>query len=207
LSKNITEFIASGQDNIFVSYLPYSRIHRQASVNDSTYNKIVLWIGSIFTYIILEINKVFNGLFINNSTYLLDYFKRDYGLPNKIFYDTTTQETLQDIYVLKFLSKGNRAWNFQAIANVYGVDVKVVSGRFSDKESRLPNKIPHILRSHVVSKTDVINITFYGNINAKLLTKIKAIYAFTKQIQTTIQYNNKPINELDIERLKFNIGV
>lgn len=206
------------QDKIFLNYLPKGKIYKQASINGTNFNKLIQWIGASFEWLVDAYNVVFNGLFILRGTYFIKKFKKDYSIPNEIFYQTTDQEHQIDIIVLKYLMKSNRSWNFKAIANAYGICVDVWAGAKYYRPSRLPNSVPHYLMSDFTNINNIIVVKFYfdeydvlpHNVPHKLgtgikIAKIKKIYDIIKPAQTKIVYVSGASK--DCEKIKIEAGV
>jgi len=126
-------------------------------------------------------------------------------------------ENRTDVFVLKYLMKGNTEWHFSAIANIYGVDVLIDNGRDYFQESRLPNRIPHKLYSGIDNVTNVLVIVFltgdFDKLPHKLphklgsgrkLEKIKRIYGIIKEAQCKILYmppRYTTVNESVLDRV------
>lgn len=197
-------FHRDNQEQIFLNNLPKGRIYKQAKIQGTNFNKFIKWIAKGFEWLVDRYNETFKGLYICKSTFLIEQFKKDYSIPNEIFYQTTDEEHQQDIIVLRHLMRGNTAWNFKAIANTYGICVEVKSGIEFFKQSRLPNKIPHKLYSNFENVNNVMVVSFYADevdilphaIPHKLgaglkIPKMKKLYDIIKPAQTKIIYIGK----------------
>lgn len=189
------------QDKILLKYLPKGKVYKQAHITGTNFNKIIKWIASGFTWLADEYNQTFKGMYICESSYLIDGFKRDYNIPNETFYNAEVEEHRRDIFALRYLMKGNTEWHFRAIANLYDFDVDVVSGKEYFKQYRIPNKIPHKLYGGIENINHILVIIFYNEdispmphkIPHKLgsglkIAKVKKIYDIIKQSQIKIMY-------------------
>lgn len=196
-------FNRENQDSILLGFMAKGLIFKKAHEDGTEFNKFIKWIASGFEWLIDKYNQVFMGLFICKSDYLIEQFKKDYSIPNEIFYQTTAEEHTQDIKVIKYLMKGNAIWNFQAIASTYGLCVKVQSGKDYYFVSRLPAKIPYKLfdLSGLLNVNNVFVVTIYQDASTalpyklpvKLGTglkekKLKQIYDKIKPAQSSIIY-------------------
>lgn len=206
-------FINNNQDRILLNNLPKGRVFKQAWIVGTNFNKLIKWLALSFSWLVDEYNKAFKGLFICQSTFYIEQFKNDFLIPNDIFYKATDEEHKADIIVLKYLMKGNTAWNFTAIANAYGICVDVVAGAEFFKESRLPNTIPHKLYPNYNNINNIITVTFYVSASDVLphsvphtlgsglkVEKIKKIYDIIRPAQTKIEYFSKA--QADCEKIK-----
>lgn len=211
-------FHRDNQEQIYLNNLPKGRIYKQAKADGTNFNKLVKWIAKGFEWLVDSYNETFKGLYILESSFLVDEFKKDYGIPNKIFYQTTDEEHQQDVIVLRHLMRGNTAWNFKAIANAYGVCVDVKSGVEYFTDSRIPNKIPHRLYSSFTNVNNLFVISFYADtvdilphsIPHKLgaglkIPKIKKLYDIIKPAQTKIIYIGKEQGQC--EKINISVGV
>ena len=190
-------FDASKQEEKLLGYMPTGKVYKNAHKKNTNFNRFIKWTASGFDWLVEEYNKSFMGLYVCESDYLLSMWKKEYGIPNGVFYEHST-ENWKDVFVLRYLMRGNSEWNFRAIANIYGVDILVYKGYRYSKNSRLPNKVPNPLRN--ISKgEDVIVIAFANDDfknpeeeqkeeTKKLIKKIKAIYATIKEAQLKIVY-------------------
>jgi hypothetical protein len=194
-------FNRDNQEKIFLNYLPKGRILKQARMQGTNFNKLIKWIASGFEWLIDTYNIYFKGLYICESKFFIENFKKDYSVPNEIFYQTTNEEHQADIKVLKYLMWGNTTWHFKKIAQMYGICVGVKNGVDYFQNSRIPNKIPHKLFSdfgntnHLLvvtiyqQDTDILPHTIPHKLGAGLkLEKIKKIYDKIKPSHTKILY-------------------
>lgn len=202
------------QDKILLKFLPKGKVYKQAHNEDSNFNKIIKWLASEFTWLIDNFNKVFKGMYVCESGYLIENFKKDYNIPNEVFYNADEKEHRKDIFTLRYLMRGNTEWHFRAIANIYGYDVDIMSGKEYFKKYRIANKIPHKIYGGIKNTNHILVVVFYNEeINAmqhkiphKLgsglkIEKIKKIYDIIKQSQIKIMYM-KPTASLKKERIK-----
>ena len=194
-------FNRENQEQIYLNNLPKGRVFKQASTKGTNFNKFVKWIAKSFEWLVDRYNETFKGLYICESQYFIEQFKKDYSIPNKIFYQTTNDEHTQDIKVLKYLMSGNTAWHFKTIAQMYGYCIKVTSGVEYFEKSRIPNIIPHKLYSGFENVNNILVITFYEqeadilpiSVPHKLgaglkISKLKKIYDIIKPAQVKILY-------------------
>lgn len=194
-------FNRDNQENIYLNYLPKGRILKQARTKGTNFNKLVKWIASGFEWLIDAYNIYFKGLFICESTFFIENFKKDYSVPNEIFYQTTVKEHQADIKVLQYLMRGNTPWHFKQIAQLYGICINVKNGVDYFKNSRIPNKIPHRLYSDFGNTNNIIIITIFQDeldilphsiphrIGTGLkVEKIKRIFDTIKPAHTKILY-------------------
>lgn len=193
-------FSSENQEKILLKYLPSGRAYKQAFVDGSNFNKIIKWISFTFQNLVEKYNKVFKGLYVCESDYLLANWKTDYNIPNSTFY-LSKEENKADIFVLRYLMKGNTKWHFQAIANIYGVDVVITSGADYFRRCRLPNNIPHKLCGNTENVANVLVVNFLDTVysllphavphqlgNGRKIGKIKKIYHDIKEAQCKILY-------------------
>lgn len=194
-------FNRENQEQIYLNNLPKGRMYKQASVQGTNFNKFVKWIAKGFEWLVDKYNETFKGLFICESKFFIEQFKKDYSIPNEVFYQTTDEEHQIDVKVLKFLMQGNTHFHFKQIAQMYGYCVKVSSGVEYFKNSRIPNTVPHKLYSDFGNVNNILVITFYEQetdllphsvphrLGAGLkIEKIKKIYDIIKPAQVKILY-------------------
>lgn len=162
-------FRRDNQTDIMVSYLPLGRVYRRA-FGDSNFRKVIQWLGVTTLPIIDTLNDTLKGLFPCRSTYMLDRFKGDYGIPNGIFYQTDEKEHQADIVVMKHLMRGNTLWHFKAIANMYGIDANVYTGEEWFDSDTLPAKLPFKLASG--DRVNTIVVMLFGETEGKLPYKL-----------------------------------
>jgi len=201
------------QDKILLKYLPTGKVYKQAHLEGTNFNKLIKWIASGFTWLVDRYNETFRGLYVCESGYLIDNFKKDYNIPNEIFYNTDDFEHRKDIYILKYLMQGNTAWHFKAIANMYGYDVKVISGVEYLRGKRFVYKFPVKIGLGITDPNNILVVFFkqkevsgfaykfpLGFRGNKNIIKIKKIYDIIKQSQTRILYIvDETLNEERIE--------
>ena len=116
-------FNKENQEKIYLGSLPVGRVFKKAWVKGTNFNFIVKWIARVFEGLVDRCNETFRGLYICESAFLIENHKKEFNIPNYIFYETNIEEHRADIFVLKYLMRGNIAWNFIAIANIYGVNI------------------------------------------------------------------------------------
>lgn len=181
-------------------YLPKGKAYNQEKVENTAFWNIIEWLSLSFKWLVELYNQTFKGLYLCASDYLLDRHMKDYGIPNDVFY-RSYEENRTDVYVLKYLMKGNTIWNFKAIANIYGIDVIVKSGVDYFDGSRLPNSVPTRLYSNTNYPENILAVSFL-NIGKDILphsvphklgdsaviAKIKKIYDIIRERQCRILY-------------------
>lgn len=194
------------QDEILLKYLPKGRIFKQAHIDGTDFNKIIKWLGSGFAWLIEIYNETFKGIFICKSDFLLENYKKDYSIPNEIFYETTSDEHRKDIFVLKHLMKGNTEWHFKAIANIYGYDVDIIAGVPYLEGKRFVYSFPVKIGVSVLNPKNILVIVFKrreagafvysfplafrGDLQ---IAKIKKIYDIIRQSQINIIYKEDDV--------------
>jgi len=208
-------FNKDNQENTVLNYLPKGRIFKQARIIGSAFNKIIKWKAKFFEDLVETYNETFKGLFICESTFLIEQHKKDYSIPNEIFYQTTVEEHRQDIIVLKYLMSGNQKFHFEAIAKVYGICVVATAGSEYLKNTRLPHKIPHKLISGYINPRNILIIQVFSDSVDVLphkvphilgsglkIEKLKKIYAKIKPAQTKIIYVSELAEDADCKEIK-----
>ena len=194
-------FNRDNQEQIVLNNLPKGKVFKQASKDGTDFNKIIKWLAKGFEWLVDRHNLYFKGLFICRSTFLIEQHKLDYNIPNELFYATTVEEHQADVIVLQYLMSGNTAWHFEAVAKAYGINITVVSGKEYYANSRIPNKIPHLLYSTFENTNNILVIlinyregdSLPNKIPHKLgtglkLAKLKKIYGKMKPSQVKIVY-------------------
>lgn len=194
-------FNRDNQEQIVLNNLPKGRVYKKAHEDGTDFNKIIKWIAKSFEWLVDLYNDYFKGLFICKSTFLIEHHKKDYNIPNQLFYQTTDEEHQTDIIVLKYLMSGNMTWHFEAVAKAYCINVTAVSGKEFYKNSRIPNKIPHKLYTFFENTNNILVVLINyresdilpNKIPHKLgtglkLDKLKKIYAKMKPAQVKIVY-------------------
>lgn len=187
------------QDKILIKFFAKGRAYSQMRVKGTNFNNVILWMASGFSWLVGEFNKMFAGLFVCQSSYLIDDFMADYGIPCDTF--PIASDNRADVFVLKYLMRGNIAWNFYAVAKAYGVGIKVITGREFFENSRIPNKIPHKLYAGVSDVDNILVVVFtdddYAGVPYKVphklgsgqkLAKIKRVFEIMKEAQVKIIY-------------------
>lgn len=208
-------FNKEDQENIILNYMPKGRIFRQAKKIGSNFNKVIKWMAKFFEDFVDAHNDSFRGLFICESTFFIEQFKKDYSIPNEIFYATTVEEHQQDIKVLKYLMSGNQKFHFEAIASLYGVCVIVTDGETFLKNTRIPNKLPHKIVTGYTNPKNVLVIQIFSDAVDVLphsvphilgsglkVAKLKKIYAKMKPAQTRILYVDELAENANCEEIK-----
>ena len=194
-------FNKDDQEKIVLNYLPKGRVFKQAKKVGTNFNKLIKWMAKFFEDLVDVYNETFKGLFICESTFFIEQFKKDYSIPNEIFYQTTIEEHQTDIKVLKYLMSGNQKFHFEAIAQMYGVCVVATDGETFLKNTRIPSKIPHKLIGNYINPKNILIVTIYSDAVDVLphevphilgsglkIEKLKKIYAKIKPAQTKILY-------------------
>lgn len=204
-------FNRENQEQIYLNNLPKGRIYKQAKKQDTNFNKFVKWIAKGFEWLVDKYNETFKGLFICESKFFIEQFKKDYNIPNEVFYETTNDEHQQDVKVLKYLMRGNTAWNFKAIASMYGIGVEVYAGEdyYADFDfDILPHSVPHKLYGRFNSLGNIIVIVINTDDTGKdilphsvphilgtslKIRKLKKIYDIIKPTHTRVIYYSEDI--------------
>ena len=209
-------FNRDNQKRKYLNNLPLGRVFKQARKDGTDFNNFSNWIGSGFQWLVDRYNETFKGLFVCKSRFLIEEFKKDYSIPNEVFYETTVEEHIADVKVLKYLMKGNMAWHFQAIANAYDLCVEIRTGVEHFSLSQLPAKIPYRLYNidDVQNINNILVIVFKGQSTTSLpyklphklatslkTTKLKRIYDKIKPAQTRILYVRESNSESDCEKI------
>jgi hypothetical protein len=204
------------QEQILLNNLPTGRAFKKAYQDGTNFNNVIKWIASQFEWLVNEYNKYFKGLFICQSSFFIEEFKKDFLIPNEIFYQTTIEEHTADIKVIKYLMWGNTKFHYEAIASQYGICVNVATGVAFSKNSRLPNKIPHILFDEYDNINNIVVITIYSDgtdvlphfvphilKNDLKLEKLIKIYDFIKPAQVKIiyQYESEDKGQCQVKNL------
>lgn len=205
-------FDEENQEEILLNYLPTGRIYKKAHIRDTNFNKIIQWLAKSFNWLVMRYNATIRGIFICESGYFVKEFMRDYNVPNEIFYSEDNYTHIRDILVMKYLMKGNTKWHFQAIANIYDIDVKIVGG------AEYYNIYDGSKDSELVVIFD--NLTFDEEPNqaellekySKKIEKIKKIYDIIKQshieiieVISSIDFSERikmTCNSLNVEKVE-----
>ena len=203
-------FKSANQDKIFLQYLPRGRIYRNAWKAGTNFNKFIKWIGAFFSGTIKEFNVSLLALFISRSYLFKTRWGNDYDVPSELF-PAVESENRTDVYVVKYLMRGNTARHFVDIANVYGVGIKMEHGHHAiDIKARLPHNVPHKLLSDTVTTYDRVIITLIttrSNNDARVV-KIKKILETIKQAHTAIIFDaNDSTIEQTYERTVFPVAI
>ena len=197
-------FDRAEQERKFLNYLPQGKAYRQAWQESSNFYRFCAWIASAFRWLVDAYNQTFQGIYLVKSSYMMGAWKADYSIPNEVFY-LSDEENRTDVFVIKYLMKGNTAWHFQAIANAYGVDILIYTGEEFYKDTQLPLQIPHAIQDPGQDTKNVLVICFlneeedvlphpipYYFGGSRKIAKIKAIFAIIKQAQCKINYEPPP---------------
>lgn len=187
-------FDTENQEQKLLNYMPKGKAYAQSKVKDSNFNNFILWISASFKSLVDKYNQSFKGLYLCVSDYLIENWRLDYSIPNDIFYFSES-ENRTDLFVLKYLMRGNTEWHFKAIASAYGIKVLVENGvdyyqdplktnilviTLEDQDfDRLPHSVPHFLRV------------------GKGVGKIQKIYEIIKEAHCKIIYEYNPITEVE----------
>lgn len=182
-------FDSENQESKLLGYMPKGKAYNQSKVKGSNFNNFIIWISVSFKNLVDKYNQSFKGLFLCESDYLVEDFRLDYNIPNSVFYFSDL-ENRTDLFVLKYLMRGNTQWHFRAIASAYGMKVLIEDGvdhyqdplktnilviTFeSENFDRLPHSVPHILGG------------------GKELNKIQKIYEIIKEAHCKIVYEYNP---------------
>ena len=192
-------FREDSQKEVILTYLPRGRANKQAYNKDTNYSRLLDWFASMFFDLTQKYIQTFKQMFICTA-YDIDSYKRDYSMPNETFYSTDNEEHRKDIYVMKYLMKGNTDWHFQAIANIYDIDVKVYAGRDYFRQDGFPYKFPLKFGKRMTDDSVLVIIFKYDKKNGfpykfpirftsnRKIDKIKKIYKIIKSSEVKIIY-------------------
>lgn len=182
-------FETEDQEKKLLGYMPSGKAYSQSKLKGSNFNNFMIWISVSFKNLVDKYNQSFRGLFLCESDYLIEDFRLDYSIPSGVFYFSES-ENRTDLFVLKYLMRGNTEWHFKAIASAYGIKVLVENGVdyyqdplktnilvivFETQDiDRLPHDVPHFLGS------------------SKELAKIQKIFEIIKEAHCKIMYEYNP---------------
>lgn len=186
-------FNDSNQLKILLKYLPSGKAYTQAFAEASNFHKLMKWIASLFDDFIAYINGLFRARFFCESNLFVDRGMKDYLIPNDIFYRSSNpNENNVDLFVLKYLMKGNTEWHFQAIANIYGFDVAFGKGSgkyppgYDPPADREDHNVFYVTFFKETTKGFAYDFPFaFGD---PIGNKIKKIYDIIKEAQINIVY-------------------
>jgi hypothetical protein len=203
-------FRSIDQDKIVIQYLPPGRIYKKAGQAGTNFNKLIQWLAAFFTGTIKEFNTSILALFISRSYLFKPRWGSDYDIPSELF-PAVEKENRTDVYVVKYLMRGNTARHFVDIANIYGVGIKMEHGKHAiDALSRLPHDVPHKLLSDTITTYDRVIITLIttrSNNDARVV-KIKKILETIKQAHTAIIFDaNDSTIKQTYERTVFPVAI
>lgn len=165
-------FNRENQYRKLLGYLPKGRIFKQARKKGTNFNNIILWISKSFERLLDKFNIYFKGLYICESKIFIEDFKRDFSIPNEVFYQADNDEHYSDILVLKYLMRGNKKQNFKLIAQLYGYCAVVETGDDFFQKSRLPNRVPHRLNDYFANSNTTLVVILYKKVSEGLPYKI-----------------------------------
>lgn len=187
------------QKEVVLSFLPKGRANKQAHNSGTNYSNLLDWFSRMFFDLTKKYIKTFKQMFICEA-YDIDAYKRDYSIPNETFYATDNEEHRRDIYVMKYLMKGNTHWHFQAIANIYNIDVEIFAGRDFYNQDGFKYKFPLKFKSRMTDDNVIVVVFKYDKnggfkykfplkfVNDRKLEKLKKIYQVIKSSETKIFY-------------------
>lgn len=187
-----------------LGYLPLGRAYKQAYIKGSNFNRLMAWVASGFEWLIDKYNANFKGLYINESGLFIDSWRKDYNIPNEIFYYDEVENRI-DAFVIKYLMSGNTAWHYLAIASAYNIAIEFVEADEQFNSDLFPIPLPTTFNSiDVDAETLVIAIKPTDNnaypldmpinfTNDKKLTKLKRIYDIIKPAQLQILYVERDV--------------
>ena len=194
------KFISENQEKVFLDYMPRGRIYKQARIPGSLFNKIIKWITLQFEVLLKQYNETIEGLFVCVSLKFLPNYQTDYNMPNEIFYINQTDSDV-DVFVSKYLLRGNTEWYFRAIANAYGVDVIVRSNKEAFRNTPPQGTGGTVYITIVDFNAGVLpyDLPFPLGLGRKR-DKIKALYEIIKSAETRLVYQEPYETEgLDVE--------
>ena len=114
--------------DIFYQYLPSGKTFSLYNNKTSNFNKVYNWISNILDTQESFIKNIKKDLFITSESKKNQYikqWKKDYNIPNEIFYDSSDEENLKDIYCIKFLMKDNSKQGLINIAKLYDETIEI----------------------------------------------------------------------------------
>lgn len=108
-------------------YLPVGKAYYKYKEEGSIAWKRKMWAVEMLTLLAKDIVDVFKGCFVGESNHFADEWKKDYSIPDLI-YSKNDDLNFRDVFVKKYLARGNTEWHFRAIANIYGMDCLIRTG-------------------------------------------------------------------------------
>jgi hypothetical protein len=79
--------------------------------------------------VLTELFDINDGLFVKDSTKLIDEWERELGIPDTIFSGVGSLEERQnDVIVKRLLMNGNREVDYKAVADIYGMTIEIRTG-------------------------------------------------------------------------------
>ena len=143
---------------ITTEYAPSGRIFGKRRDTDSNLWKYFDGTSKEQSRIIDTLNNIFNGLFPRNSVELLELHEKDLGIPDNIFSGQgSISDRQRDVIVKKYMMRGNRTPDYQAIADIYGVTINITTGL---KSSIFPLRFPIIFATDPLAELHSLYITF-----------------------------------------------
>ena len=187
------------QKEILLDYLPPGKANKQAHNEGSNYSNLLNWMSVMFFDLTKRYIRTFKQMFICTA-YNVKPWKSDYSIPNEVFYVTDDEEHRRDVYVMKYLMKGNTPWHFKAIANIYDIDVEIFAGRDYYKQDGFPYKFPIKFRRRMTENNILVIVFKYTPLGGfpykfpirfmrnRQLEKLKKIYEIIKSSEVKIIY-------------------
>ncbi len=192
-------FNTKDQHSIMLDYFPTGKAFLKASEEGTNFFNLVKFIAQANTETIEKLNKNFKSNFICLSNDSIKQLKKDYNIPNNVFYLTDDEINRVDVFVLKHLMKGNTEWHYRAIANIYGLDI-LLGWEYGDR----PTNIPAEDYPYDGTEKHTLFITFYPLPSSSFALefdvvfgstvedKIKGIFDIIKPPHIDIVYKSPP---------------
>lgn len=110
-----------------------------------------------------------------------------YNLPNNIFYISNEDNSI-DIFVIRFLMRGNTRWHFKMIAKIYELDIDIEYSNEFYFKNRFPYRFVFRFEPFFKKLLNIVFIRFKRNDNNQRIEKVKKIFEFIKPIGMNIKY-------------------
>ena len=118
-------FNCNKQTHKYLSCLPSGKVYAKAYEDGSNFNKIIKWLANSFLMLCMLFKNTLQSFFVCEKNSDIRSYMLDYNMPNAIFYDSDDDENRRDLYVQKYLMRGNTAWHFYAIASIYNITIRI----------------------------------------------------------------------------------
>lgn len=105
---------------------------------------------------------IYDGLFVKDSTLLIDEWERELGIPDTIFTGTgSILERQKDVIVKRLLMNGNRDEDYEAVAAIYGITIEIRTGAAN---ALFPLSFPIIFEATAEIARNTLYIKFVSTI-------------------------------------------